>query len=565
VKEILTKTLAVLTEREKKQWAWLTGLTLIISMADIASLAMLLYIIHFYTQPVDAIKTFAPMLGESMASWLFDRSSLILIILFFMVFTLKNLAAYLVHTRQTRFVHQVAARISRNNMLQYLEGNYAAYIHTDSSVFTRIISLQPLEYCQHVLAPLQQVFTEAVLIVLTIGAILAFNAQLFLLLLIILLPPVIVAGWFTKRKLHKARNYIKSSRTTMWQHLHESIAGFVESNIYDKNAFFTERYATAQQALNMHQSSVQSMQALPARLAEVFAVFGLLILVAISHWWGNTAYATQIVTLGAFMAAAYKIIPGIARILNSMGQIRTYSFTIHELVQQNNSPDQPSTDKTPQPPIQSMAFEQVGFTYDHTPVLERFSCQWQPGDLIGIDGHSGKGKTTLLNILLGFITPHSGEVLINQQPTTCLQRKQYWQQIAYVKQQPFFMYDTLLANITLNGRQYHEQRLQKALDMAGISEWLSRAGAGMPAGINTLLTENAKNISGGQRQRIALARALYKDANVLLLDEPFSELDEKAEDTLLHHLQQLASAGKIVILITHNKKSLAWCNKVITL
>lgn len=561
---ILTKTLAVLTDREKKQWAWLTGLTLVISIADITSLALLLYIIHFYTQPVDAINIVTPVLGESMAQWLFDRSSLNLIMLFFAVFTLKNLAAYLVHTRQTRFIHQIASRISRNNMLQYLEGNYAGYIHTDSSVFTRIISLQPLEFCQHVLAPLQQVFTEAVLIVLTIAAILAFNAQLFLLLLMILLPPVIVAGWFTKRKLHKARNYIKSSRTAMWQHLHESIAGFVESNIYDKNAFFTERYATAQQALNMHQSNLQSMQALPARLAEVFAVFGLLILVAISHWWGNAAYATQIVTLGAFMAAAYKIIPGIARILNSTGQIRTYSFTMQELMQQNKAIEQQPTDHTPQP-IQSIVFEQVCFTYDHTPVLEHFSCQWQPGDLIGIDGFSGKGKTTLLNILLGFITPHSGEVLFNQQPTTSGQRKQYWKQIAYVKQQPFFMYDTLLANITLNGRQYHEQRLQKALDITGISEWLSRAGVGLPAGINTLLTENGKNISGGQRQRIALARALYKDANVLLLDEPFSELDEKAEDTLLHHLQQLAAAGKIVILITHNKKSLAWCNKIITL
>jgi ABC-type multidrug transport system fused ATPase/permease subunit len=558
---ILTKTRTILTAREKKQWAWLTGYTLVISMADIASLAFLLYIIHFYTQSVDAVGTFAPFLGKPIAQWLFNRSSLVLITLFFFLFSLKNLAAYLIHTRQTRFVHQVAARISRNNMLQYLEGNYGDYIHTDSSVFTRTISLQPLEFCQHVLAPLQQVFTEAVLIVLSITAILLFNAQLFLVLLIILLPPVIVAGWLTKRKLHTARNYIKSSRTKTWQHLHENISGFVESNIYDRNEFFTERYATAQQALNKHQGDLQSLQALPARLAEVFAVFGLLVLVAIGNSFGNGQYATQIVTLGAFMAAAYKIIPGIARILNAIGQIRTYSFTLHDLVQYNHTAEkQTSTDTTP-PPIQSISFEQVGFTYDHKPVLENFSCQIQPGDLIGIDGHSGKGKTTLLNILLGFITPQTGKVLINQQPLNAEQRKQYWNQIAYVKQQPFFMYDTLLANITLNGQQYQVPRLQKALDIAGISEWMPA----LPAGINTLLTENGKNISGGQRQRIALARAWYKEANVLLLDEPFSELDEKAEEKLLHHLQQLAASGKIIILITHNKKSLQVCNKIITL
>jgi ABC-type multidrug transport system fused ATPase/permease subunit len=326
---ILIKALSVLTTREKKQWAWLTVLTLLISIADIASLALLVFIIHFYTQPVDAVSALTAFTGEPLAKELFNRSSLLLITLFFVVFSIKNLAAWLVHAWQTRFVHQVAARISGNNMLQYLEGNYATYIHTDSSALTRSISLQPLEFSQHVLAPIQQVFTEVVLIVLAITAILIFNAQLFIVLLLILLPPVFLAAWFTKRKGHAARSFIKSSRTGMWRHLHESISGFVESNIYDRNQFFTTRYATSQQLLNKHQADLQSLQALPARLAEVFAVLGLLALVAISKWWQQGHFAIQLVTLGAFMAAAYKIIPGIARVLNAVEQIRTYSFTIH--------------------------------------------------------------------------------------------------------------------------------------------------------------------------------------------------------------------------------------------
>nr|WP_242696372.1 ATP-binding cassette domain-containing protein [Longitalea luteola] len=259
------------------------------------------------------------------------------------------------------------------------------------------------------------------------------------------------------------------------------------------------------------------------------------------------------------MAAAYKIIPGIARILNATGQIRTYAFTTNNLVQQNNA-TKTSSAQTP-PPIHSITLEQISFTYGKQVVLNNFSCRFQQGDLIGIDGFSGKGKTTLLHILLGFITPQSGRLCINEQPVNTEERKQYWPQIAYVKQQPFFMYDTLLANITLDGQHYHQQRLHKALDTAGISAWMPS----LPAGIYTLLTENAKNISGGQRQRIALARALYKEANVLLLDEPFSELDEKAEEKLLQHLQQLAASGKIVILITHNKTSLQACSKIISL
>lgn len=553
---ILKKALLVLTTREKKQWVWLTALTLLISIADIASLALLVFIIHFYTQTVDAVSTLANFLGEPLAKELFNQSSLLLITLFFIVFSIKNLVAWLVQAWQTRFVHQVAARISGNNMLQYLEGNYTTYIHTDSSALTRAISLQPLEFSQHILAPMQQLFTEVVLIVLAITAILIFNTRLFLVLLLILLPPVFLAAWFTKRKGHSARNFIKSSRTGMWRHLHESITGFVESNIYDRNQFFTTRYAASQQLLNKHQAELQSLQALPARLAEVFAVLGLLALVAISKWWQQGHYAIQLVTLGAFMAAAYKIIPGIARILNAVGQIRTFSFTVHDLVQHPLAEKQLTN--TPVHPIQSITFERVTFNYEHKPVLHNFNCTLQPGELIGIDGHSGKGKTTLINILLGFIAPQGGQLLINDQPVDSLQRKQYWPQIAYVKQQPFFMYDTVLANITLNAPNLHPQRLQQALTLTGITTSLS-------AGIDTMLTENGKNISGGQRQRIALARALYKEAGVLILDEPFSELDEKAEEQFLHNLQQLAAGGKMILLITHNRRSLAKCSKIISL
>ena len=550
------KALSVLTPPEKKQWAWLTALTLFVSIADIASLALLVYIIHFYTQPADAVSAFSNFTGEPLAKVLFNRSSLLLIALFSIFFSVKNVAAWFVHTWQTRFVHRVAARISGNNMLQYLEGNYATYIHTDSSVLTRTISLQPLEFSQHVLAPIQQVFTEVVLIVLAITAILIFNAQLFLVLLLILLPPVFLAAWLTKRKGHAARSYIKSSRTGMWRYLHESITGFVESNLYNRNQFFTERYAASQQLLNKHQADLQSLQALPARLAEVFAVLGLLALIAISQWLQQGHFIIQLVTLGAFMAAAYKVIPGIARIMNAVGQIRTYSFTIHDLVQQ------PSGDKpvanTPANAIQSITFEQVNFNYEHKPVLHNFSCSLQAGELTGIDGHSGKGKTTLINMLLGFITPQGGEILFNNKTLNGLQRKQYWPQIAYVKQQPFFMYDTVLANITLNAQPLHSQRLQQAVALTGIT-------TSLPGGTNTMLTENGKNLSGGQRQRIALARALYKDAPVLILDEPFSELDEKAEEQLLQNLQQLAASGKMIVLITHNKRSLQQCSKIISL
>jgi ABC-type bacteriocin/lantibiotic exporter with double-glycine peptidase domain len=103
--------------------------------------------------------------------------------------------------------------------------------------------------------------------------------------------------------------------------------------------------------------------------------------------------------------------------------------------------------------------------------------------------------------------------------------------------------------------------LKEIIRITGLEELTNRVGHGL----NMLITENGKNISGGQRQRIVIARALYKDADVILLDEPFNELDRVAENALLAHFAQLAQSGKIVILITHNKESLSFCNKLIPL
>jgi ABC-type transport system involved in cytochrome bd biosynthesis fused ATPase/permease subunit len=174
---------------------------------------------------------------------------------------------------------------------------------------------------------------------------------------------------------------------------------------------------------------------------------------------------------------------------------------------------------------------------------------------------SGKGKTTILNLLLGFLAPSSGEICINGMTVDPATRQQYWKRVAYVKQQAFLLHDTFLSNILLDTDTHDEQRLHWAIRAAGLTGLIGS----FPEGLKKVINENGKNISGGQRQRVAIARAFYKDADLILLDEPFNELDETSECDLLHCFRDLTRRGKTVILITHNKKSLAFCNKTLSL
>jgi ABC-type bacteriocin/lantibiotic exporter with double-glycine peptidase domain len=209
--------------------------------------------------------------------------------------------------------------------------------------------------------------------------------------------------------------------------------------------------------------------------------------------------------------------------------------------------------------IKSILFNDVHFSYNEISVLTGFECSLYAGSFIGISGNSGSGKTTFIQLLLGFCTESSGSILFNEELTRSETRMAYWNKIAYVKQEPFILHDSMLNNIVLFEANYNKERLKQVLEITGLDDLLNQ----FPEGVNKILTESGRNISGGQRKRIAIARALYKDADVILLDEPFSELDEQSEFKMLQHLKQLALTGKMIVLISHSHNSFQLCHTVI--
>jgi len=551
LEKIILQSIAVLTSKEKRSFWLVVVVTVIINAADILSLGLLLYILGLYAHSI------APWQIPWLPSAVFAMEPSLLLGLFLGIFIIKNFTAYWVNREQYHFAYSVASRISRYNITAYLQGSYADYVHKDSAEHIRNISLQPQEFCQYVLIGIQEVITETVMILLAITALLLFNSHLFLLLLVILLPPVLTTAWLTRRKLEAARELTKQSLAKVRQHLQEAVDGFIESNIYRRNNYFTKQYTTAQHTHNIHQGGQQAMQGIPARLTEVFAVFGLLVLVTTSTRTNSPQVTSEIVTLGAFIAAAYKIIPGIARIMNISNHIRSHESSLHQLFS-NEGNTWSSTQRTT--PLQSIVCSNLTVNRYSTGLLSGLYLHIEPGDMLGISTSSGMGKTTFINALLGFLDPAQGDILFNNEVTTSRQRQQYWSQIAYVRQQPFLLHDTLLANITLGAGEYDSKRLQEALTATGLTRIITQ----WPDGLQHIIAENGRNINVGLRQRIAIARALYTDANLLILDEPFSEPDETAETTLLTHCRYLADTGKMVILVTDNQKSLALCNKVLS-
>ncbi len=551
MKQIFRNTWSVLDKKEKRQFMILVLGSIIISIADILALVALLWIINFYIQTGNSgAVSFLP-------GWMADKESIALIAVYFILFSIKNIAGFLLAKAHYAFTGRVAVRISGNMLLSFQQADFREFIHTDSSVLIRKIALQPFEFSQHVLSGIQQIITQSFLIGISIIAILVFNAKLFLLLLVILLPPVVIVFRFIRKRMAFTRKNLQETNERSYQYMLDSLKGWVESNIFQRNDFFLDRFIQQRRMFSAHLFNSLSLQNLPSRIIEIFAVLGLFVLLVIAKWPGQNDRSI-LITIGAFMAAAYKIIPGIVKIINLGSEIKAYQSSPGELMPPLNSNN---IDEKKTVVIDSMTLEKISFSYPERQVLKDLSFSLQKGDILGISGVSGRGKTTVLNLILGFLSPSSGEVFINGQPMTATIIRQYWPSISYVKQQSFFIYDSILRNITFEEKDYDKEALAFAMKVSGTDKLV----VAFPEGLDKIITENGKNISGGQQQRIAIARAVYKKADLILLDEPFNELDDASTLLILEQLKELAAAGKIIVLVTHDKKSLNFCNQIISL
>ena len=524
----------------------LTVLNLLISIADILILAALFIVVSLYTNINSSLINFLP-------EFLNNKSSILPVTILLLAFVIKNLVAYLVFQKQSRYFFNVAIRLSRQKLLDFLHGNFGQYVASDRAKIFNLVNYRPIEFAQNILTNLQLIFTEFTIVFFTVITILVFKPIVFLLLIVFLLPPILISSSLIKKKIKLAKEKISNDSEKANQYLNESLSGYIESNIYQKHSFFSNRHYLFQNRMAKHLSQLQIAQWIPGRIVEVFAVFGLFILLFITLY---SNVKIDILSLGAFFAGAYKIMPGIARISNAAALIRTYEHVIDDL---NTGGIDVAADKEGciAEEIFSIRADNISFQYNDRIIINGVNVVIEKGDFVCIQGASGIGKTTFINLLLGFIRPQKGRIIYNNRLNS--ERPKCFSSITYVKQQTLLIHDSIEKNITLNDSETDEHKLRYAIEFAELEPLID----GLQNGIKSIIADDGKNISGGQKQRIALARALYHEANFMIFDEPFNELDQNSEIRLLKKLKTLSDSGKIILLVSHSNLCLDYCNKTI--
>ncbi|HHN48268.1 MAG TPA: thiol reductant ABC exporter subunit CydD [Bacteroidales bacterium] len=200
----------------------------------------------------------------------------------------------------------------------------------------------------------------------------------------------------------------------------------------------------------------------------------------------------------------------------------------------------------------SLDFTDVGFTYSvsEQPALQNITCRLEPDTLTAVVGKTGSGKSTFAYLMMGYLQASSGQIMVNGIPLNQLDPEEWKELIAYVPQQPHFFNMSVLENLLLaNPDAGHDQVIEAAKN-AGAHDFINQ----LPQGYDTLLTENASRLSGGEKQRLAIARAFLKDAPVLILDEPTSNLDPESEEHIAEATEKLLK-NRTTLIIAHRLKT----------
>ncbi len=494
-----------------------------------------------------------------------DRNNLIILLSYILIgfFFARFLIATLVNYTIVSFSMEQQALLQTTLMKMYQSLSYFEYIRRNSSEYIYNIEVLATRFTGDVLIGLIKAASDAIIAI----SILIFLAwiDIFSLVLFFILAGLLsfVHRRFLHKKIRTQGVKVNISANNMIQGINEGIEGLKDIRILGCEEYFNKKVSkwSTKYAKNLIYSSV--INAVFRNMIELVIVIFIASSVLFSLAFQGSV-ESLIPTLGVFSIAAIRLIPVISNFSNIMVILRFNQDSISTLYSDVTATHPyeafSGTNIKSTEPFNMLTLKNVSFSYSETDKysLNDISMKIHSGESIGIIGASGSGKTTLVNILLGFHTPEKGEVIFNDHrlEDSILNWRRH---IAYIPQQIFLINDTLRKNIALglDDEDINNELIEVVLKIAQLSELIKI----LPNGINTIIGEKGDRLSGGQRQRIALARALYYERDVIVMDEATSSLDSENEYKIMSEINAM-KGNRTMIIITHRLSIVRECDRV---
>ncbi|MGJ8548657.1 ABC transporter ATP-binding protein [Winogradskyella wichelsiae] len=444
----------------------------------------------------------------------------------------------------------------------YYKKGFSYFKSTNSNVVVRNLKTATSQFStQQVLGSLNLI-NEMIILILIVITIAIYNFQILIILLLTVIPPFFIFyRWVSSRsvKLGEISNRISP---IVGKNMFQSIFGYVDVIITGAEIEFRNRIKKNLDELVEVDIKTTIYNLAPTRIIETSLMLAIAVIVSFGIYY-LPSKTELLKLLGLFAVAGYRIMPSINRMMIGINGLNRslWIFPILEPLK-NDYVVEKRTDID----IEfknHLKLENISFAYpdNEDNIFKDYSLTIKKGEVIGFVGPSGAGKTTLMNIFLGFLKPTSGTYLVDGTPLDDVHLNSFYRKVGYVQQQVYLIDGTIAENVAFGckAKDIDTKKLQDVLEKASLWSLI----IDLPEGTNERIGENGTKLSGGQRQRVGIARALYFDAEILFFDEATSSLDSETEEEISKSINKLANKDLTIILIAHRLTTLEACDRII--
>ncbi len=565
--DLLVRLWRHLSRRRRRQFGLLMGLMLISAFAEVVSLGAVLPFLGILVAPDRVFNH--PIVADVAQAWGItsaDQLVLPLTVAFAAAALIAGAIRILLLWASTRLAVASGADLSIEVYRRTLYQPYRVHVARNSSEVISGITSKVNGVVFGVLLPLLTLVSSTVLLVAIMLALIAIDPVVASVAAIGLGASYGLITWMSRRRLYRNSQRIAYEQTQVVKALQEGLGGIRDVLLDGTQPVYCDIYRQADYPLRRAQGNNAFISQSPRYAMEAL---GMVLIAALAYTLSRQAggIATALPVLGALALGAQRLLPALQQSYSAWASIAGSHASLADIIELLDQPlpaELLLPAPTPLPFQDAIRFDAVRFRYtsDGPWVLDGLNLTIPKGARVGFVGSTGSGKSTTLDLLMGLLMPTEGELLVDGQPISGNHLRAWQRTIAHVPQSIYLADTTLAENIAFGmpRNAIDLERVRQAAHQAQIADFIENR----PEGYNAFVGERGIRLSGGQRQRIGIARALYKQASVLVFDEATSALDNATEQSVMDAIEGL-NRDLTILLIAHRLTTVRRCDTIVEL